>query len=146
MKARAYQEEALALQRELGLKDGLTASLNSLGDLARQAGDLDAARALLSESISLCRELGGQRAMAYALEAFAYLAQAEGKNERAVRHFGAADALREKIGTPRSPAERAPTDRALADLRAALGEEVFTREWEAGRAMDVDKAAAYALT
>jgi len=144
-KARAYLEEALALQRELGLK-GRTGTLISLGDLARQTGDLNAARALLSESISLCRELGGQRSLAFALEGFAHLAQAEGRNERAVRHFGAADALREKLGTPRGSTDSVETDRALADLRAALGEDVFTRDWEAGRAMDADEAAAYALT
>jgi hypothetical protein len=35
--------------------------------------------------------------------------------------------------------------RALADLRAALGDEAFRAAWDAGQAMTLDEAVTYAL-
>src|SRR5437016_4492331 len=60
--------------------------------------------------------------------------------ERAARLFGTAQALREAIGAPLPPVERAEHECHLAAARAALGEAAFTLAWMAGRAMSLDQA------
>ncbi len=65
--------------------------------------------------------------------------------ERAARLWGAAEALREVIGSPRPPNEREEYERGLATVREALGEEVFSAAWAEGRAMSLEQAIEYAL-
>jgi hypothetical protein len=72
------------------------------------------------------------------------VAGAEGDAERAARLFGAAEALREALGAPLPPVERAHYDRSIATVRAALGEKAFAAAWTAGRAMPLEAAVARA--
>lgn len=58
--------------------------------------------------------------------------------------LGAAGALRQAIGAPRPPNEQAECDRALAGLRADLGEEAFVAAWTEGRALPLEEAIAAA--
>jgi tetratricopeptide (TPR) repeat protein len=144
-KAAGYLAEALELWRTLDYKEGEYKTLGELGNLARLNHDFESARSLLTECLSGFQKAGSRMGAAHALEGFAHLAHTEGHAARAVRHFGAADALREKIGTPQNVGDREEAVGALAHLRTTLGEEAFTREWEAGRATEWDEAAAYAL-
>jgi hypothetical protein len=73
------------------------------------------------------------------------LAADEGQPERATRLYGAADGLREATGTLVEEADRAAHERAVAAIRAALGEEVFAATWAAGRALALDAAIALAM-
>lgn len=57
--AEGLLREALALNRELGDKDGLAISWRNLGIMTMYRGDLASARAFLEESVALMRELGG---------------------------------------------------------------------------------------
>jgi DNA-binding NarL/FixJ family response regulator len=59
--------------------------------------------------------------------------------------FGAAEALREMIGSPVPPAERAAYERDRATLRAALGAQALAAAWAEGRASDWRDAAETAL-
>lgn len=144
-KAKSCFTEALGLQRTVGAKEKQAATLMHLGNLARQEDDFATARSLLSESLSLCREAGSQRGVALALEGFGHLAHARGHVTEAVRHFSAAAALREKIGTPQSTGDHEETARALTALRATLGDDGFAREWATGQARNGEEAAEYAL-
>src|SRR5947209_12434670 len=47
----------------------------------------------------------------------------------AAQLWGAAESLREAIGAPMPPVDRAPYERALATARARLGEQAFARAW-----------------
>jgi non-specific serine/threonine protein kinase len=60
--------------------------------------------------------------------------------------FGSAEALREAIDNPLSPAEGAEHEAAVVAARARLPEEAFTTAWAAGRAMSLEQAIEYALT
>jgi hypothetical protein len=80
------------------------------------------------------------------LEGFAHVAGAEGDAERAARLFGAAEALREALGAPLPPVERAHYDRSVAATRAALGEEAFAAAWAEGRALSLEQAIAAPAT
>jgi predicted ATPase/DNA-binding SARP family transcriptional activator len=143
--ARAFLEESLAISRELGDKGGIARSLGSLGRVAGDQGDYGAARALLEESLAIFRELGHKREIAMNLEGLAAVAVAEAQSERAVRLFGAAEGLREAIGAPLPPADRAEHNRSVAAARTALGEEAFAAAWAEGRALSLEAAISYAL-
>lgn len=91
------------------------------------------------------RELGDARVVVDGLEISALLALTVGQMDRAARLLGAADALRETIGQPLSPSERAGVDVDVATVRTALGDDAFTAAWAVGRAMSLEEVIAYAL-
>jgi non-specific serine/threonine protein kinase len=79
------------------------------------------------------------------LEGLAGLAARENQPARAVRLVGAAEAIREGIGAPRSPGDQADLERWLAPVRHA-GDEEARAAWRAeGRAMTLDQAIEYGL-
>jgi tetratricopeptide (TPR) repeat protein len=143
--ARGYFAEALVTQRALGDRRGVAVALGNLGLLACEQGELEAAWGHLAECLGLCREIGDRRNAAYSLEGMADLAQVTGSPERAARLQGAASALREAIGHPLPPAERAVHERHLSELRKALGEEASQRAFAAGRALSWEGAIHYGL-
>jgi predicted ATPase len=143
--ALACYEEALAVGRSIGDKGGIAELLNNMGALVGEQGNYAEARACFAESLRLCQELGDRLSLGRGMRNMASLAQQVGAPERAVRLFGAAVTLREAIGAPLSPDEQLKQEAALTTLRASLGDEVFEREWEAGRAMTWEEAVAYAL-
>ena len=65
--------------------------------------------------------------------------------QRAARLFGAAAALRERIGIPIPAVERADYDAAVAQARAQLDPAAFDAAWAEGLAMNWEQATAYAL-
>ena len=62
-RAEQLHEQGLALHRRLGNREGIAASLTSLGALAYAVGDLERAMLLTQESLVLKRELGDERAL-----------------------------------------------------------------------------------
>jgi hypothetical protein len=64
---------------------------------------------------------------------------------RAARLFGAAEALRERIGIPMTPLERQEYDHEISDLRAGMDPKVFGAEWEQGRALTMEDAIRFAV-
>jgi hypothetical protein len=79
------------------------------------------------------------------LEGLAKVAGAEEAAARAARLLGAAEALREAIGAPLPPVERADYDRSVDTVRAGLSEEAFAAAWSEGRLMALEQALVYAL-
>ena len=145
-RAEALLGESLALSREGGYQESVAWSLDKLGVLALR-GDLpEKAESLLRESLTVHHELGDRWRTASVLEALAWAAGSLGRSERAGRLFGAAEALREDIGDPVPACERDDHERAVAAVRARMGEEPFAVAWTLGRTMHVERAAAYALS
>jgi predicted ATPase/transcriptional regulator with XRE-family HTH domain len=136
-------DESLLIFRELGDQFGIALLLTDMGGVALARGDAEHATQLYSEGLSLSWKIGDKRRAAFCLEG---LATAAGSRQagRAATLFGAADLLREAIGSPLPPSERAEYDRALAAARAA-DPLTFAAEWDAGRAMEAEQAVAYAL-
>jgi predicted ATPase/DNA-binding CsgD family transcriptional regulator/Tfp pilus assembly protein PilF len=58
--AMRWHQQALALYREVGDKQGIAFALNNLGCVAQYQGDFERARVFLEESLALYRELGDQ--------------------------------------------------------------------------------------
>jgi predicted ATPase/Tfp pilus assembly protein PilF len=140
--ARDFYQQSLTIHRELGNKRDIASSLNNLGNVACKQGNYVSARNLQQESLELFKAIEDKRGIAYALEGLAKVCQGENRLEWSVQLFGAADALRESLGTPLSPVDHS---RIHADLRNTLGEEACSAAWEAGRAMTLEQAIAYAL-
>jgi non-specific serine/threonine protein kinase len=61
--AEKLYEQGLAFYRRLGNREGMAASLTSLGALAYAVGDLERAMLLTRESLALKQELGDERAL-----------------------------------------------------------------------------------
>ena len=102
-------EECLSWSRAGGFKEGIAWSLNLLGYVLRERGEADRARAILQDSLQLHWELGDRWRSASVLEALGGL-------KRDPRLFGAAAALRTRLGTPVPPVERRQVDRDVLEV------------------------------
>ena len=73
------------------------------------------------------------------------LGWAKGEAERAVRLWGAAQALHETKDIPRDIDFLAEADVRISIVRSGMGEEVWEEAWRKGRAMTLDEVVSYAL-
>lgn len=136
--ARGLLEESLAQARETGAWWLPPLSLSLLGWMAHQAGDSAGALRMLRESLVLLRERRRKTEYPLALERWAGASAGAGRYLEAAAILGAADALREAMGAPVAPVERADHARTLADARDHLSSSDFARAWDKGRAMALD--------
>jgi predicted ATPase/class 3 adenylate cyclase len=143
--ARALHEECLAIMRDLGERKSIANSLSNLGDVARHQGDFAAARALYENSLVTQRELGDTGKIVESLEGLASVVAALGLSLRAARIWGAAEGLREEIGSPLRPYERPNYERHVAAARTRGDNASFDRAWQEGRALTLEQAMELAL-
>lgn len=137
--ARACAEEHLALAKTIGYRPGIIGALTFLGRLALEEGNVATASGLFEESLTLMRETNENVPLAVAtnLQGIGVTLAAQGQLTEAVRLWGAAEALCALL-----PEERAFVTRALATVRAELGEEAFNAAWGEGQAMTLEQALA----
>jgi non-specific serine/threonine protein kinase len=141
----ALGEESLAISRDMQERRNIAASLGHLGVVACERDDFGSGRTLLLESVAVCRAIGDRYVLAESLQGVAY-AFAHDRPARAATIFGAAERLREAIGSPRKPKDIPRHQRQVAAARAALGDDAaFDRAWHEGCAMDLDASVRYAL-
>jgi predicted ATPase/DNA-binding CsgD family transcriptional regulator len=143
--ARSLLEASLARGRELGGHILVAIVLPTLAHVLVEQADYAQAHAVLAESLVLSRDLGDRQGISRGLEGFAHLAVRQGGRVRALRLVGAAAALRETLGTPLSPSDRAALERWLGPARDALSERASALAWSEGRAMSPEQAIAHAL-
>jgi hypothetical protein len=145
--AEAYAgfEEAATLFQLIRDRPFYTSSRSETGHVFRIQGRYPEALTIYHETIRLWQELGQQSAAAHELECFAFIAGASGQNERAARLFGAAEALRESIGSNMTPSERREYDRAVLQLHAQTDAAALQATWAAGRALSMEQAIQLAL-
>jgi len=136
-------EEALARDRENRDAEGIAASLVNLGLAALITGELGRAAKLLDESLAVLREVHNKHTLVECLEAMAAVAGARGQTRRAARLLGVTQAVRENIGAPLPPNERALLEPYLAHAR--LEEAAWEAAYAQGRAMGLDEAVECAL-
>ena len=105
----------------------------------------EAAAGFLREGLTLNRDVGNWEWVAYSLENFAALAGAKTQGERAAKLWGAAEALREEIGSPLQPTDQADYDHNVVAARTHLDGAAWEAAWEQGRAISFEEAIEYAL-
>jgi tetratricopeptide (TPR) repeat protein len=144
--AEVLHNESLAISQDIGDRPGIATTLSDLGSAAFGRGDFTAARAHLEQSLSLQRDLGDRRGIAIALKDLAPVVAAPGDPRLAALLWGAAERLREEIGSPLPPTERPDYEKHVASARAALADAAaFDAAWQQGRAMTPDQAIECAL-
>ena len=138
--AEPLYEQGLAITRELGDRESIAISLLNLAQVAidRDAGER--ARPMLLEALAIAGEIGSRRMGGCVLEVAAGLASATGAWKPAARFFGVAEALAERTGLQRDPADEAFLAPRMEAARNALGEIPFGDSEGAGRALDYGAA------
>jgi predicted ATPase/class 3 adenylate cyclase len=137
--------DSLDLMRRMRDKWMIALLLLNVGGVAQAQGEYELARSAYQEGLSGSQELKNRRGMAYCLECLAEVAAAQGQPERGARLMGAAEGLIEAIGASWPPSYAAGRERALAAIRAVLGEETAAAALAEGRAMPTKHVLAEAL-
>lgn len=142
-KAKPYFDGSLALADQLGDQSRRASVLHWLGCIDLALGDVNAARARQKESLTIFHELGDRWGLSHPFAGFASLAASEGQFERAVQLWAVADTLRQAIGSPIPPIERARRDQELEAARQAIGgEDAFNTAWTKGCQLSIEEAVA----
>ena len=136
-------EQTIEMARERGQRFRLADDLTTLGHALTLAGNHREARRALREGLELVIEDQNLPVMVTSLFFIAVLAGAEGRHERAARLWAAGEALRESVGG--APADVMRFYDPVKVAREAIGDEAVDRAVAEGRAMDLDKAVAYAM-
>ncbi len=130
--------ESRALSEVIGFREGIAWSAEQLGLLGAVDGD-PAAITLLRRSLELHSELRDRWRMSSVLEDLAAISLALGRTRPAGRLLGAAEAIRDAIGTVIAPCERPQHLQTIAAVRAALGEEEFAAARQQGLVATMDE-------
>jgi non-specific serine/threonine protein kinase len=145
----ACLEEALALARQRDDSISIAWYLAYLGRVVKDQEDGGRAATLLAESLARFRDVGNRDGIAFTMELFAGLTVREEHGSaaaaRAARLFGAANALREAIGSPLAPFDQPTYDDDVQAARARLDNDAWESAWAEGQAMTLEQAIAYAL-
>jgi hypothetical protein len=144
--AKQFLEDGWNVFKPLKYKHFELAARSELGHIARHTGDLQQASQIYSETIMGWRDLGNRGAIAHELECFAFIAIEEEELQRALKLFGAAEALREKAQSPMTDHERLEYDHAVEHVRALLHGSDFNSLWADGRAMSMEQAIEHVLS
>jgi predicted ATPase/class 3 adenylate cyclase len=135
-------EEALALRRQSGDKRGMALALNNLAGMAHAADATERTIQLSLESLDLCLATGDRGGLAIALLNIGRATARCGEAAKAVRFIAGAIALRKAIGTPLPTRLAAETDREVACLREALGDQEFAAAWSTGERLSIQELVA----
>jgi predicted ATPase/DNA-binding SARP family transcriptional activator len=141
-RAAALLGESRTLSEGIGFREGIAWCCEQLGLLAAVDGD-PAAITLLRRSLELHGELRDRWRMSSVLEDLAAIAIALDQARPAARLLGAAEAIRDAIGTVIAPCERPQHLQTAAAVRTALGEEESAAARQQGMLATVDELATY---
>ncbi len=137
--------ESLALARKGIYKVEVARSLMALARVRRTLGQIGQATELILEALDLFSKYGHKLGIAISLEELAAVCAIQRDGAGAVMLLSMAHVLREGMGAPLPPVDRAAHDSILAACHAQLGEEVFACAWAEGKAFSLGQAIDFAL-
>jgi DNA-binding CsgD family transcriptional regulator len=140
-RARELAEAGVAILKEAGSPWDTARVLGNLARIVAAQGDLEAACALYQESFAVLNVYTNPLA-ARCLDGLASVVAAQGSRVWAARLWGAADALRQRLGAVMEPFVRTDYEQTVAAARLALGEQAFAAAWAEGHAMTPEQALA----
>lgn len=138
--SQALIEEAGALFQELGDQRAIAKAHYRLGCVAFDQHDHGKAQASYMQCLAILWEVEDTWLIAASLEKLARVALVLEHAAWAARLCGAAEFLREAMGVPIPPIERANYEHTRTATRTLLSEEVFAAVWAEGRAMTPQEA------
>ena len=136
-------EESMEFSRRAGDQFHVGDSLQSMGQVYRMMGDLPGARRYYHQALDLHEEVGNLPMIVAVLHMLSATASAEGDHQRAARLWGAAEAAWDEVGGG-APHPLMRLGDPVAAAEEALGRETVGELLAEGRAMDLEKAVAYA--
>jgi DNA-binding CsgD family transcriptional regulator len=137
-RARAAEEESLALFRETGQRSWEAGPTWHLGLIAEAQGRFLEAARHYQESLHGYLEAGDASFFHKALPGLATMAAIGGLPELGARLLGATDAQLERAGSVLYPYDRQAYERAENGSRAALSQQAFAAEFRTGRELTPD--------
>jgi predicted ATPase/class 3 adenylate cyclase len=140
--ARDLFEESRSSFKDVGDQGGEAEALLGLASAATMRGDFAAASDFYQESFLILQRIQDKELIPPCLEGLAAVTAEQGEPVRATQLWGAAEALREAIGTPIPPVYQLNYERAVTKARAQAGNEAFTRAWAEGRTITPEQAMA----
>ncbi|WP_394793811.1 ATP-binding protein [Armatimonas sp.] len=143
--AKLFHEESLAIKQTLGDRNGIASSLLNLANVAMRQDDNATARGYYQQSLRTRSEIGDKNGMVICLDFFANLCLSEGKPHQAAVLWGAAQALRDEIGSAVPTSIQKGHDHHLAETRKALGDAAFEAAYAQGRALTQEQAIVKAM-
>ncbi len=143
--ARRHYSQGKSLFDEVGDLWGSAMAVYNLGVIALKQQDLREAEICFTNSLKTRSELGDKNGIAYCLEGAGCLAIAQLAPKKACQLLGAAEALREALGSPLDETEAAELGHFIHMAEAQIGEEAFNQAWNAGKRLRLDQATHYAL-
>ncbi len=142
--SRHYGEQCLAGTREIGERWYEVQVLRTLALTSLRQERYEQARAELTECLDIAVELGDLPGMAMDLDRLGQVAAIRGEAEPACVLAGAAQRLRESVGSVVTPAAFRWEQEPVAEtVRKYLSETEIERALARGRTMTVEQAAAY---
>ena len=138
--ARRWADDAVSMMRGWHLAGALTTRAR----VAIVEGEPEQAERDAHDALACAAGVEAHLGIPDALECLGALAGAADSHREAARLFGAADALRQRMGAVRFKIYDAEHDAAVATLRNALGEADFESAWAEGAELSTDEAIAYA--
>jgi DNA-binding CsgD family transcriptional regulator len=138
--ARRWADDAVSTTTGASLSDALTVRAR----VAIAQGEPDQAERDAHDALARAAEVEAYLFIPDILECLAALAGEAGGHREAARLFGAAEAIRLRIGAVRPKIYDAGYEASVAALRDALGENGFDSAWAEGAALSTEEAIAYA--
>ena len=142
VRAASRVEQALALFQEMKQQVSTAPSLYALAKVAAVQQNSTYVQTLYEQGIKVARESGDTLTIIPGLEGLATAVAAQGNHIWAAHLWGAAETLRETIGSPLPPVERVSYHRAVASSRTQLGEQAFAAAWAQGRTLSPEQVLA----
>lgn len=138
--ARGYLERSLSIARQLGDADAIGLAISNLGPTLAKMGEIDTARRYLEEGYRIFTELSDRRSLSIVIGAIAQCYRYQDRMKEAAYLFGMAEGIREAIGVVIPPSDIEDQLLDLAEVREALGVDVFVEEYEQGRTSEPHEA------
>ena len=136
--------ENIPLLLELGDELGVLLARHNMACTLRQMGRLGDAYHQMRQQISDVLRFGDAELLMVLAEDYAALLAELGDHRHATQLLGAVDAMRQRSGTLRDPAQEREVSEPFDAARAALGDGGWRREYEAGANVAVEDALAKA--
>jgi len=138
--ARDWYEEGRQIRKGIGDEYALAQSTADLGRIARRQKQTALAAELLEQALHGFHRSGDRRLAAACLVELAAVAAQRKRRDMAARLLGAAEGIRDSMGTPAWPDEMSLQEHVLESLGRAGDEGAIRRALRTGRALSLEDA------
>jgi non-specific serine/threonine protein kinase len=137
--AERYAREAYEHSASIGEQRTMAMALLNLAENHERKGELEQANQKICESLPILRSTEDVYSLATASQNIGSVAAAAELWVRAARFFGFSNRMMTEGGAAHGPVEHERLEAIISSVRAALGEDEFIAQWDAGHRMTLDQ-------